>query len=110
LSITLFFPRSGAHRALHSFPTRRSSDLIDAVPDVTNNQVQVLTKAPALSPLEVEQFVTFPMELALKSIPDLVELRSVSKAGISVDRKSTRLNSSHVKISYAVFCLKKKKT
>src|SRR5690625_319888 len=57
---------------------------IDAVPDVTNNQVQVLTKAPALSPLEVEQFVTFPMELALKSIPDLVELRSVSKAGISV--------------------------
>ncbi|MBT8462723.1 MAG: efflux RND transporter permease subunit, partial [Gemmatimonadetes bacterium] len=57
---------------------------IDAVPDVTNNQVQVLTKAPALSPLEVEQFVTFPMELSLKSIPDLVELRSVSKAGISV--------------------------
>lgn len=57
---------------------------IDAVPDVTNNQVQVLTKAPALSPLEVEQFVTFPMELALKAIPDLVELRSVSKPGISV--------------------------
>ncbi len=57
---------------------------IDAVPDVTNNQVQVLTQAPALSPLEVERFVSFPVEQALKSLPDLVELRSLSRAGISV--------------------------
>jgi len=57
---------------------------IDAVPDVTNNQVQVLTQAPALSPLEVERFVSFPIEQALKSLPDLVELRSLSRAGISV--------------------------
>jgi cobalt-zinc-cadmium resistance protein CzcA len=57
---------------------------IDAVPDVTNNQVQVLTQAPALSPLEVERFVTFPLEQALKQLPDLVELRSLSRAGISV--------------------------
>lgn len=57
---------------------------IDAVPDVTNNQVQVLTQAPALSPLEVERFVSFPVEQALKSLPDLVELRSLSRAGLSV--------------------------
>ncbi len=57
---------------------------VDAVPDVTNNQVQVLTGAPALSPLEVERFVTVPVELALKSLPDLVELRSLSRQGISV--------------------------
>lgn len=57
---------------------------VDAVPDVTNNQVQVLTQAPALSPLEIERFVTVPVELALKSLPDLVELRSLSRQGISV--------------------------
>ena len=57
---------------------------VDAVPDVTNNQVQVLTQNPALSPLEVERFVTVPVELALKSLPDLVELRSLSRQGISV--------------------------
>lgn len=57
---------------------------IDAVPDVTNNQVQVLTQAPALSPLEVEQLVTLPIELALKSLPDVVEMRSLSRSGLSV--------------------------
>lgn len=57
---------------------------IDAVPDVTNNQVQVLTQAPALSSLEVERFVTFPVEIALKSLPDVVELRSLSRPGLSV--------------------------
>lgn len=57
---------------------------IDAVPDITNNQVQILTQAPALSPLEVEQFVTFPLEVALKSLPNLIEFRSASKQGLSV--------------------------
>lgn len=57
---------------------------IDAVPDITNNQVQILTKAPALSPYEVEQFITFPIEVAVKPIPHIVELRSTSKAGLSV--------------------------
>ena len=57
---------------------------VDATPDVTNNQVQVLTQAPALSPLEVERFVTFPVELALKTLPDVVEMRSLSRQGISV--------------------------
>lgn len=57
---------------------------IDAVPDITNNQVQVLTSAPALSPLEVEQFVTLPLELSLKTLPDVLELRSLSRSGLSV--------------------------
>ena len=57
---------------------------IDAVPDITNNQVQVLTQAPALSSLEIEQFVSFPIEIAMKSLPNVVELRSLSRPGLSV--------------------------
>ena len=57
---------------------------IDAVPDVTNVQVQVITAAPALSPLEVEQYVTFPVERGLGGVPRLDEVRSVSRYGLSV--------------------------
>jgi len=56
---------------------------IDAVPDVTNVQVQILTTAPALAPLEVERFITFPVEAAMAGLPDLEEVRSVSKFGLS---------------------------
>jgi cobalt-zinc-cadmium resistance protein CzcA len=56
---------------------------IDAVPDLTPVQVQVLTKAPALGPVEVEQFVTFPIEASLSGLPSLRELRSVSRYGLS---------------------------
>ena len=56
---------------------------IDAVPDVTNVQVQVLTTAPALGPEEIERFVTTPVELAMSGLPGLVEVRSVSKFGLS---------------------------
>ena len=56
---------------------------IDAVPDVTNVQVQVLTAAPALSPLDVERQITFPVEVAMSGLPDLEEIRSVSKFGLS---------------------------
>ena len=56
---------------------------IDAVPDVTNVQVQVLTKAPALAPLEMERLVTFPVESAMAGLPDIEEIRSVSKFGLS---------------------------
>ena len=52
---------------------------IDAVPDVTNVQVQILTTSPALGPLEVEQFITFPVESALSGIPRIEEVRSVSQ-------------------------------
>jgi len=56
---------------------------IDAVPDVTNVQVQVLTSAPALGPEEVERFITTPVELAMSGLPRLEEVRSVSKFGLS---------------------------
>ncbi|HMC97806.1 MAG TPA: efflux RND transporter permease subunit, partial [Flavobacteriales bacterium] len=57
---------------------------IDALPDVTNNQVLVNTIAPNLATQEVEQFITFPLEQAFKNLPDVVELRSVSRSGLSV--------------------------
>jgi len=56
---------------------------IDAVPDVTNVQVQVLTSAPSLAPLEIERQVTFPVETAMSGLPDLVEIRSISRFGLS---------------------------
>ncbi len=56
---------------------------IDAVPDITNVQVQVLTAAPGLSPLEVESMVTRPVELSLACIPHTQEVRSASRAGVS---------------------------
>lgn len=57
---------------------------IDAVPDLTNIQVQIITAAPALPPLEVEQYVTVPVERAMSGIPKVTEIRSLSKYGISV--------------------------
>lgn len=56
---------------------------IDAMPDVSTVQVAVLTEAPGLSPIEVERMVTAPMELAFNGLPRLVELRSVSRPGLS---------------------------
>ena len=56
---------------------------IDAVPDLTPVQVQILTRSPALGPIEVEQFITFPIETALSGIPGLQEVRSVSRYGLS---------------------------
>ncbi len=57
---------------------------IDAVPDITNVQVQVITAAPALSPVEVEQYVSVPVERAMAGIPRSTQVRSVSKYGLSV--------------------------
>lgn len=57
---------------------------IDAVPDVTNIQVQIITSAPALSPVEVEQYVTMPVERAMAGLPHSTEVRSLSKYGISL--------------------------
>ncbi len=56
---------------------------IDAFPDVTNNQVQILTKVPGLSPVEVEKLVTYPIEIEMSSLPGLVESRSISQFGLS---------------------------
>jgi cobalt-zinc-cadmium resistance protein CzcA len=56
---------------------------IDAVPDITPNQILVLTKAPSLSPIEVEQYLTFPVESAMTGMPGVTKIQSVSKNGIS---------------------------
>lgn len=57
---------------------------IDAVPDITNNQVQVITISPTLATQEIEQFITTPIELALQNIQQLKEIRSISRFGLSV--------------------------
>ena len=57
---------------------------IDAVPDITNNQVQIITSTPTLASQEVEQLVTFPIEQAIANIPGLEETRSISRFGLSV--------------------------
>jgi cobalt-zinc-cadmium resistance protein CzcA len=57
---------------------------IDAVPDITNNQVQVITSAPASSALDIERFVTFPVEQTMATIPGIEEIRSFSRFGLSV--------------------------
>jgi len=56
---------------------------IDAVPDITNTQVQINTVAPAFAPLEMEQYVTFPIEVAMSSLPRKQEIRSISQFGLS---------------------------
>src|SRR5690625_8041242 len=84
LAISFFVYYTGPHPALHSFPTRRSSDLM----------VPASTVQPALA------------LLAERGVPAW-NAGSIT-AGTGEDRKSTRLNSSHVAISYAVFCLKNK--
>lgn len=57
---------------------------IDAVPDITNNQVQVISLAPSLAVQEVESFITAPIEVSVANIPDIIELRSISRLGLSV--------------------------
>src|SRR5207245_10391273 len=87
VSSLFFFYCSRAHRDLHSFPTRRSSDL--TCPRTPNS--------PPLTPTMTLSFITC-------GAPVIV----APTFGSALDRKSTRLNSSHGSISYAVFCLKKK--
>src|SRR5690606_39938738 len=88
--LTLFFLSYAAHRHLHSFPTRRSSDL------PARSAASPPAAAPTRRPSSSRSW-SAPASARTTSIP------------APADRKSTRLNSSHVKISYAVFCLKKKK-
>src|SRR5699024_12659811 len=93
LCSVFFFSRSGPRRDLHSFPTRRSSDLRDAdVTIVAGCGVHTETGEPARHS-GIHRFFLEPG----------AHVKYVE------DRKSTRLNSSHVSISYAVFCLKKKR-
>ena len=57
---------------------------IDAVPDITNNQVQVVTVSTSLAAQEVEQFITYPVEVSMANIPNVTEIRSISRFGLSV--------------------------
>ena len=57
---------------------------IDAVPDITNNQVQVITSSPSLAAEDIERLVTFPVEVGLSNIPGLIEIRSFSRFGLSI--------------------------
>src|SRR5437868_12305764 len=93
LSTSFSFQRATAHRDLPSFPTRRSSDLAG------------IRDAPA-APGRIGR--GGDPRRAAEARDDEGEQRPEGKAA-DIDRKSTRLNSSHVSISYAVFCLKKKK-
>jgi cobalt-zinc-cadmium resistance protein CzcA len=76
ISLTLLMAVAGVNAALN-LP-------IDAVPDMTNVQVTVITEAQALSPVEVERYVTYPVEATMGGLPGIEELRSVSKFGLSV--------------------------
>lgn len=71
---------------------------IDAVPDVTTNQVQINTEVPGLGPVEAEKLITFPIEFSMSSLPDVVEVRSLSKTGLS---QVTVIFDDHVNIYFA---------
>ncbi len=57
---------------------------IDALPDITSNQVQVITQSPALAASEVEKFITYPLEISLRTIPNVKGIRSISRMGLSI--------------------------
>ena len=57
---------------------------IDAVPDITNNQVQVITVSPALGAGDIERLITFPIEQATRNVPGIIEQRSFSRFGLSL--------------------------
>src|SRR5210317_1284267 len=61
-----------------------SSISVGAVPDVTNNQVQIITTSRSLSTEDVEKFLTLPVELEIANLPGVLEIRSISKFGLSV--------------------------
>src|SRR5438876_8095922 len=96
----IFLHGYGDHRDLHSFPTRRSSDLRLALPWA---RISPSEGEPGGRPKPRKS-----SEVSVVMDPLRMNGRKVSVATMALDRKSTRLNSSHPSISYAVFCLKKK--
>lgn len=77
VGLTTLFLLIGGIYAMMTLP-------IDAVPDITNNQVQIVTGSPTLAPQEVEQLITFPIEIAMSNIMNVEEIRSVSRFGLSL--------------------------
>src|SRR5699024_11466316 len=99
-----------ARCALHSFPTRRSSDLFILYGAIEAGGTKFVC-AVGNSPLDIKEQATFPTETPEKTFQNVLNFFqsfTLDALGVGSDRKSTRLNSSHVSISYAVFCLKKK--
>src|SRR5699024_11496879 len=108
-ALHLLLPPSSSHRHLPSFPTRRSSDLDSAAARITARRkipfiLLFFITIPA--PKTVLIYIYAPERVSIGSNLSFYSPRTKCR----LDRKSTRLNSSHVSISYAVFCLKKKKT
>src|SRR5207253_11352955 len=99
MSVHLLFSEYLHHRYLHSFPTRRSSDLTPRNHGSPHEEV-VIKRLPLRERSGASQPRLTPREF--------LRGRQISRSAAVQDRKSTRLNSSHVAISYAVFCLKKK--
>lgn len=77
IGLTTLFLLAGGIYSMMTLP-------VDAVPDITNNQVQIVTVSPTLAPQEVEQLITFPIEVAMSNIMNVQEIRSVSRFGLSV--------------------------
>src|SRR5690606_41069297 len=105
-AVQFLFPRYGGLRDLHAFPTRRSSDL------TMWKSAAIRLRTPLEEGTEVFALGTpsvWEERTALRFNVTQVLATSAVGSAAQIDRKSTRLNSSHVKISYAVFCLKKKK-
>ena len=90
LVITALISLVGLYNAIHLS--------VDAVPDVTNVQVSVVTPSPGLSPIEVEQFITYPVEIAMTGLPNVEEIRSISRTGVS---SVTIVFKDHVNIWFA---------
>src|SRR5690606_42152633 len=107
-AVSFFFYVYGDHRDLHSFPTRRSSDLL-----MVQDYLSLARIEEGKIELRQERFDLCPLLEEIVQDAQLLSARhQITLTGCNMirDRKSTRLNSSHVKISYAVFCLKKKTT
>src|SRR5438270_3567637 len=103
--MSFFLSCSIDHRDLHSFPTRRSSDLSNASSGERDDQFGGV--AAPVDGDDERAHARLVSNLRLR--PRLRDLGAERTVGREADRKSTRLNSSHSQISYAVFCLKKKK-
>src|SRR5207302_10710218 len=98
------------HRHRHSFPTRRSSDLEKhgAIRQALANNLKSVVAQKLIKGLKKGRVPTNEIMIVNATIRKLIAEGQDGKILDGIDRKSTRLNSSHVKISYAVFCLKKK--
>src|SRR5690606_40205590 len=104
-----FYEYTACRRLLHSFPTRRSSDLFSN-PIVEHLLTEVQSPVEGRAVVVNQLGVGHNFADAVDHASDLTNVGLLGFDPQQVDRKSTRLNSSHVKISYAVFCLKKKST